>query len=139
MNMKSGFKFSKPAKVDTEENVLPLINIVFLLLIFFLVAGAIAIPDLFYVEPPLSDSETSVLKTDAIVLISEEGEVSFQNELIELDDLYALAAEIAKDSPLQPFRLKVDGMVNSGTAIRAMEILRNAGVQKTLLITSKDG
>jgi biopolymer transport protein ExbD len=139
MNMKSRFKFIKPTAVDTEENILPLINIVFLLLIFFLVAGAMSTPDLFYVEPPVSDSETSVLQTDATVLISEGAKVSFQNELIELDDLYLLAAEVVKASPTQPFTLKVDGMVNSGEAIRAMEILRNAGVQKTLLITSKDG
>ncbi|MEM7027336.1 MAG: biopolymer transporter ExbD [Pseudomonadota bacterium] len=137
--MKSSFKFAKRVEVDTEENVLPLINIVFLLLIFFLVAGAITIPELFYVEPPISDSETSVLPTETTVLINEDGQISFQNELIELNELHALATKIINEDSLQTFKLKVDAYVGSGKAIEAMEILRNAGVRKTLLITTKEG
>lgn len=124
--------------IDSEDNVLPLINIVFLLLIFFLLAGTISIPDLFYVEPPVSDSETSVLPTDTTVLMTEDGQVSFQNRYIQLNELSALTTGIIKEKPLQPFKLKVNASVNSGKAIRAMEILRNAGVKKTLLITTKD-
>ena len=137
--MRNRFKFSRPAAIDTEENVLPLINIVFLLLIFFLVAGAITIPDLFYVEPPVSDSETAARPANTIVLIAADGQVSFQGKLIELDELYALASQIIKAKPLQPFKLKADGRASSARVISAMEILRNAGVQQTLLITTKDG
>ena len=136
--MKHGFKFSNPAPADSEENVLPLINIVFLLLIFFLVAGAITIPDLFPVEPPVSDSETPAAPAETIVLIGADGQLSLQNELIAADQLSALARAIIKQKPLQPFKLKADSQAASGPVIRAIEALRNAGVQQTLLITSQD-
>ena len=136
--MKQGFKFSNPASTDSEENVLPLINIVFLLLIFFLVAGAITIPDLFPVEPPVSDSETPATPVETIVLIGADGQLSLQNQLIAADQLHALARAIIEQKPLQPFKLKADSQAASGPVIRAIEALRNAGVQQTLLITSQD-
>ena len=136
--MKQGFNFSNPAPADSEENVLPLINIVFLLLIFFLIAGAMTIPDLFPVEPPVSDSETPAAPVETIVLIGADGQISIQNELIAADQLYALARAIIKQKPLQPFKLKADSQAASGQVIGAMEALRNAGVQQTLLITSQD-
>ena len=136
--MKQGFNFSNPAPADSEENVLPLINIVFLLLIFFLIAGALTIPDLFPVEPPVSDSETPAAPVETIVLIGADGQISLQNELIAADQLSALARAIIKQKPLQPFKLKADSQAASGQVIRAIEALRNAGVQQTLLITSRD-
>ena len=136
--MKKGFNFSNPAPADSEENVLPLINIVFLLLIFFLIAGALTIPDLFPVEPPVSDSETPATPVEAIVLIGADGQISLQNELIAADQLHALARAIIKQKPLQPFKLKADSQAASGRVISAIEALRNAGVQQTLLITSRD-
>ena len=136
--MKQGFNFSSPAPADSEENVLPLINIVFLLLIFFLIAGALTIPDLFPVEPPVSDSETPAAPVETIVLIGADGQLSLQNELIAADQLPALARAIIKKEPLQPFKLKADNQAASGQVIRVIEALRNAGVQQTLLITSRD-
>ena len=136
--MKQGFNFSNPAPADSEENVLPLINIVFLLLIFFLIAGALTIPDLFPVEPPVSDSETPATPVETIVLIGADGQISLQNELIAADQLHALARAIIKQKPLQPFKLKADSQAASGRVISAIEALRNAGVQQTLLITSRD-
>ena len=136
--MKQGFNFSNPAPADSEENVLPLINIVFLLLIFFLIAGALTIPDLFPVEPPVSDSETPAAPVETIVLIGADGQISLQNELIAADQLHALARAIIKQKPLQPFKLKADSQAASGRVISAIEALRNAGVQQTLLITSQD-
>ena len=136
--MKQGFNFSNPAPADSEENVLPLINIVFLLLIFFLIAGALTIPDLFPVEPPVSDSETPAAPVETIVLIGADGQISLQNELIAADQLHALARAIIKQKPLQPFKLKADSQAASGQVIRAIAALRNAGVQQTLLITSRD-
>lgn len=137
--MRNHFKFSRPVAGDSEENALPFINIVFLLLIFFLVAGAITIPDRFHVEPPVSDSKTRPPPADTIVLIAEDGRLSFQNELIEADQLHALAREMVKTNPLQPFKLKADNRASSAAVIGAMQALQNAGARQTLLITTGGG
>ena len=39
------------------ENLLPLVNVVFLLLIFFMVAGAFSSPELFTIKPTVAKNE----------------------------------------------------------------------------------
>ena len=43
--------------LDSDAGILPLINVVFLLLIFFMIAGQLAEQAPFEVEPPASDAE----------------------------------------------------------------------------------
>ena len=62
-----GFELSRPK--TSEEGVLPLINVVFLLLIFFMLAGRLASVDPFRTEPPLSASEGLTQKHEMVVYV----------------------------------------------------------------------
>ena len=134
--MKRSFKFANQGSIDSEENVLPLINIVFLLLIFFLLAGTIAIPDLFVVEPPSSESELESSASEITLLITSDGKFAIQGEEIKFEQIKSFASKIVSENEHQPFKLKVDELVDSGTVIKALEVLRDAGVTKTLLVTT---
>ena len=79
-----------PVRQDSEENVLPLINIVFLLLIFFMLAGTIRAADLFPVELPKSNQVTDVDKTPLQLLISAKGEIAFKQKKFDTENLIAL-------------------------------------------------
>ena len=76
-----------PVRQDTEENVLPLINIVFLLLIFFMLAGTIEAPDLFPIELPKSVQSADVDKSPPQLLINADGEIAFQQDRLDSDRL----------------------------------------------------
>ena len=59
-------QFRRPTrKPDSEERVLPLINVVFLLLIFFMLAGRLSEAELFEVTPPESAGAVPVPPGDA--------------------------------------------------------------------------
>ena len=62
----------RPPRND-EERILPLINIVFLLLIFFMVAGRLAASDPFPIVPPHSSSEGMVDTRDLAVFVAADG------------------------------------------------------------------
>ena len=49
------------AQRPSEENVLPLINIVFLLLIFFMIAGALSVTAPFELDPPAARATWSMI------------------------------------------------------------------------------
>ncbi len=63
-----------------EENVIPMINVVFLLLIFFLMTAQIAPPEPFEVAPPASSSITPAEGTFTLY-VNAEGEVGFRDAL----------------------------------------------------------
>jgi len=138
MHSRNQFKFKKTNSQDAEENVLPLINIVFLLLIFFLWAGTISVPDLFEVTPPLSNNENPELGSELVILIGGDGRYAFENNEISLNDLFLSIKDAIKNSPQQKFKIKADASIDTGKVINVMEILRNAGVVNMTLITSKE-
>ena len=50
-------RFEPPRPRNEDERILPLINVVFLLLIFFMLAGRLSASDPFQVEPPRSSAD----------------------------------------------------------------------------------
>lgn len=84
---------------DSEENVLPLINIVFLLLIFFMLAGTIKAPDLFPVQLPESNAEQTADKAPPQLLISATGEFAIDQEILDPSEVAAaIQAKLAADN-----------------------------------------
>lgn len=76
-----------PARSASDDALVPLINIVFLLLIFFLLAGTIGPTPQFKVDPPTADSREPLRQESIELAISEEGDVYLAGERIPLDEL----------------------------------------------------
>jgi len=53
--------FAPPVRKPARENVVPMINVVFLLLIFFLMSAQIAPPDPVEIAPPLAEATDTPL------------------------------------------------------------------------------
>ena len=56
-------------------NLVPLINIVFLLLIFFMLSGTLSKKDLFEVDPPLSYTGSNAESPEMTILIRNDNNV----------------------------------------------------------------
>lgn len=71
-------RFSDPPRRQPPESIVPMINVVFLLLIFFLMTAQIAPPEPFEVVPPEAESQAES-EGELIVYLSGEGEVAFRD------------------------------------------------------------
>lgn len=112
------------------ENTLPLINIVFLLLTFFMVAGALERTDLFNVSPPASNSEQAAPDGGPLLLIGADGTLALNDQTIGEE---GLGKAVLGESKL--VRIKADAASDAAFVVRLMEKLRQAGVEKVSLIT----
>lgn len=88
--------FDPPPRPARGENIVPMINIVFLLLIFFLLTATIAPPDLFPVTPPEAEGVTAQLPPGTPLHVSADGALA----LGPLRDEEALAALAGHGVPL---------------------------------------
>ncbi len=123
----------RPRRQNDDDSVLPLINIVFLLLIFFMVAGQLSAADPFRVDPPRSAAEGAPEGELAEILLSADGRIALDGEPIPRE---ALAARLAaRPDPEAPVRLKADAGIAAEEAVALMEILREAGVRRLRLVT----
>lgn len=87
--------FNDAPRVKREENVIPMINVVFLLLIFFLMTAQIAPPEPFEVDPPAASSQEP---SDGpfTLYVSPEGEVGYQDLLGDEEAIDALVIEYTR-------------------------------------------
>lgn len=127
---------SRPRNIDSEAGVLPLINIVFLLLIFFMLAGQLSASDPLAVEPPESLSESLPEDQTLTLFISEDGRMAIEDTEVTLEQLeeeisVRLSRKVAAD-----LEVKADNSLDSARLVQVMSRLRQAGVEQVTLLTN---
>lgn len=129
-------RFPEPRRREQGENVIPLINIVFLLLIFFMLAGALAPTDPFTVEPPETRGGLEVGDPERrVIALAADGRLAFEGEPVEVDALVELVGRAADDEE-EPIRLKADADVSAERVLDLMDLLRDAGLERLILLTN---
>lgn len=128
---------SKPRSIDSEAGVLPLINIVFLLLIFFMLAGQLSANDPLAVEPPESLSDSPPKEQTLTLFVSEDGRMMIEDTEVSLEQLEeevsaSLSQEMATD-----LEVKADNGLESTRLVQVMTRLRQAGVEQVTLLTNR--
>ena len=127
--------FEPPRPRSHEERVLPLVNVVFLLLIFFMLAGRLAATDPFPVEPPQSRSEGSAEARELRVLVGADGRLALNGEELAPELFRARVTQRLDQDPGSRLRLKADGRAEATRVVTVMEWLREAGARRIELLT----
>lgn len=76
-------KFKQKPRRENSENIIPLINIVFLLLIFFMITAKISARDPFTIQPPTStESAEQERVVNNMLYLSQSGELAYRGEIM---------------------------------------------------------
>ncbi len=123
------FSSTRPAR-RARENIVPMINVVFLLLIFFLMTAQIAPPEPFPITPPGSTSQTPA-KGQATLYIAADGALAMGDA--RGDAVFAALAGLDPDARLL---IRADGGLKGRRLAQILTQLAAAGVSNLALITS---
>lgn len=123
-------------KKHDVDNTLPLINVVFLMLIFFLIAGTVAAPiaeDL----APAETAKTAVIPPAAnVIQIQKSGKMELNGQPYRVNEL--LDRFPAKDQQRsEPLRFLADKSLKAVELVKILEKFRAAGHKNIRLITIK--
>lgn len=113
-----------------EDSLLPLINLVFLLLMFFIVAGQMSEARLPELPPMAGQGDKQTPRTD--LMVAADGRLQIAGQAINLADLQQ---HLPEPDPEEPLRLAADRNVTMAqleTLFRRLETLGHADV---LLLT----
>ncbi|MGA9434286.1 MAG: biopolymer transporter ExbD [Roseobacter sp.] len=110
------------------EPIVPMINVVFLLLIFFLMSAQITPPDPFQMTPPESAAENDLRSQDTLYL-SEVGGLWYEN--LADDAVWDALSARADDTPL---RIKADHAIPARVLADILPKLAASGVGETVLV-----
>lgn len=116
----------------TDDHLLPLINVVFLLLIFFMLVGALDTHDGSELAPVESLSTTAFEDAAWTLLIDQRGELRLEGAAISLTDLAVRAIE---QPPQGVVALRADARIQATDVVDVLDVLRGAGVERVQLMT----
>ena len=128
-------RIARPRRAEIPESVLPMINIVFLLLIFFMLAGALTAADMFDIDPPVSDSAEPASPSLALLLLDAEGRLALDSVIIDDRSLTLLMAARLESQPDSGIHLKADADVPTERVVAVLQALLEAGVTEVTLKT----
>ncbi len=121
-----------------DDNMIPLINIVFLMLIFFIMAGQLNSSELIKIQPPTSQQQSALQQHDANLFVSDRGKLVLNDVYLEASALTKiLKQKIAETNDIQSFKLlvKADATVPASELTDLLKQVRAAGVLKVSLAT----
>ncbi len=128
--------FEPPRPRSDDERILPLINVVFLLLIFFMIVGKLSVVEPFELTPPESVSEKIPDNSPHVALaVAADGRLALNGEMIEEETLEREVRRLLKQDPKPRVLLKADGNAQAETVLIMMETVRAAGAEHMQLFT----
>lgn len=120
-----------------EEAIVPLINVVFLLLIFFMLVGTLAPPDRLPVDPPISATEEAADTEGLVIILDADGRLAVDDDVLPLDPLTDRVAERLADQPALSVRVKADAAAPSGALVDLLDRLQSLGLERVVLLTTQ--
>ena len=121
----------------TEVTIIPMVNVVFLLLIFFMLVGRIAPNDSLDVSLPVSSSGQAQSGELTHIVIAADGRMVLDGDELDMPALIGAVTEMVTEDAKTRFELKADANLEANQLILVMEVLRQAGVQELALITER--
>lgn len=112
------------------ETIIPMINVVFLLLVFFLLTAQIAPPEPFALSPPDGTSETPA-QNRGVLYVSAQGDLAYDDARGE--DAWAL---IAARSAAESLEIRSDGRTDAAFVAALLKRLRETSDVSTQLVVS---
>lgn len=117
-------------------DLVPLINIVFLLLIFFMLTSTLVTPDAFDVTPPQSQQGDAAPAPPTVVLVGPDGALALNNEPVALSQLEPGLAAARAESPGSPLLIKADAQATTADVMAVLRRARAAGMERVGLATA---
>lgn len=135
------FRGSRRRRADFSIDLMPLIDVVFLLLIFFLITTSFARPKDEHAIPvnlPSGVSGAESSSDDPItIVVAADGRVRFGEEEVEGADLEQRLQNLKQQRPDASILLRGDTDASHGRVVETLDAIKAGGFQKVNLIIKR--
>ena len=128
-------KLPRASRRRTADSVTPLINVVFLLLIFFMLTGTISRPDLLDVRPPAAAAGSDEAADGLRIQLDANGQLAIDRRRLTIRQVTAEVARRQKADPGSRVVIAADGQTEAGKVLNLLDALRDAGVARVSIAT----
>jgi biopolymer transport protein ExbD len=126
---KSGMKcFARKTVQTSGVDITPLLDVVFQLLLFFILTSALVQPSI-ELDLPESEQSSESLEADLVISADKEGHIFFNEKLVSLEEVESAFRSFAAQNSGGNVILRVDSAASYGRFFSILDASRNAGIK----------
>jgi biopolymer transport protein ExbD len=128
----------RAGRAGPEINMAPLVDMVFTLLLFFLVTTTFTRETGVEVSRPAAASAREMERDALLVALTRDGAIFVHNRAVDLLELRAVLQESLKETPDRPVVILADKASQTGGLVSVMDECALAGVKKVAVAAGKE-
>ncbi|MCP5538404.1 MAG: biopolymer transporter ExbD [Akkermansiaceae bacterium] len=129
--------FTGNESASSEINISPLIDVVFILLIFFIVTTVFIEETGVDVNKPRAASAQDLEKNSILIAVTANGQVYQGGRSIGIDGVRSVVAAMLESDGTIPVIIQGDTQTDHGTIVKVIDAAKLAGAKTVNLATSK--
>ena len=130
-------QFEGRRRVSQTPNLTPLIDVVFLLLVFFMLTSHFVREESIKVDLPSAESAEANDNEYLQVIVDAQGRILMHDHFIDPADLEARLSEELKDRKEKIVRIRGDRSASLGSAVGVLDAARKAGAEGVDIVTEE--
>jgi len=131
-------QFEGRRRTSQVPNLTPLIDIVFLLLVFFMLTSHFVQEQALNIDLPVADSGEAVSEDDQLeVVLTAEGRLLIDEHIVEADNLEAVLRKQLAERREKLVRVRGDRGAPLGKAVTVLDAARQAGADGVDIVTEQ--
>ena len=124
---------------EIEINITPMLDIVFIMLIFFIVTTSFVKEPGINPQRPTADTAAEKTRGNVLIAISQTGQIWMDKRSVELGQVRALVESALAENPESSAVIIADEQANSGTLIDLMDQIRLGGIGNISIAAEPSG
>lgn len=128
-------RFSNPSQETEEINLSPLIDMVFILLIFFIVTTVFVEETGVDVNKPEAASAVDLEKKSILIALTPKGEVVYGGRDVGVNGVRGLVQRLTREDPDMPVILQADKAVRTQRLVRVIDEAKLGGARTVNIST----
>ena len=113
---------------ESEINITPLLDIVFIMLIFFIVTATFVKESGIDVTRPDSETAQQQNRVGILIAISDKNEIWINRRMVDMDAVQANVEKLHAENPQGGAVIQADRQAETGVLVEIMDQVRLAGV-----------
>ncbi|GAA6135589.1 biopolymer transporter ExbD [Oceaniserpentilla sp. 4NH20-0058] len=122
---------------DSELDITPMLDIVFIMLIFFIVTTSFVKESGIEVNSPSAATSVNQDKASILIAINENSEVWIDKRQVDITTVRAIIARLHTSNPEGSVVIQADKLVSADQLMTVMDQVRQAGVLNIALAAQK--
>lgn len=130
-------EFERKNHNHVHLNIAPLVDVVFLLLLFFMLTSHLMLEPAIRIKLPESKTAKTEHEKVKTIFITKTGEIYYLDKKVSLHNLQSAIKGTIWDIETDFIRIKADKDSNVGILVSVIDEVRHAGVKNYSIVTEK--